>query len=61
MEKLKNSSDLLKMPIKIYFDGEPGEDVGGLRREFFSLLLKELFTEDNGMFTYNEDVQLYWI
>lgn len=35
--------------------------MGGVRREFFSLLLKELFTEDFGMFRHNEDVQLYWI
>ena len=30
--------------------------MGGVRREFFSLLLKELFTEDFGMFRHNEDV-----
>ena len=53
--------DNLKMPIKVLFEGEPGQDEGGLRREFFSLLLKELFTEDFGMFRHNEDVQLYWV
>lgn len=35
--------------------------MGGVRREYFSLLLKELFTEAFGMFRYNEDVRLYWI
>lgn len=68
MLKLKQTSnedgrhrDILKQPIKVLFEGEPGQDVGGLRREFFSLLLKELFTEDFGMLKHNEDVQLYWI
>lgn len=35
--------------------------MGGVRREYFSLLLKEIFTEDFGMFRHNEDVQLYWV
>ena len=35
--------------------------MGGVRREYFSLLLKELFTEKFGMFRYNEDERLYWI
>ena len=35
--------------------------MGGVRREYFILLLKELFTEAFGMFRYNEDVRLYWI
>lgn len=65
MLKLKQTKsdggDALKLPIKVLFEGEPGQDEGGLRREFFSLLLKEIFTEDFGMFRHNEDVQQYWI
>ena len=53
--------DAFKLPINVQFEGEPGQDMGGVRREFFSLLLKELFTENFGMFRHNEDVQLYWI
>ena len=29
--------------IKVYFVGEPGEDIGGPRREFFRLLLEQMF------------------
>ena len=65
MMKLKElqagNGDVFKLPISVEFEGEPGQDMGGVRREFFSLLLKELFTEDFGMFRHNEDVQLYWI
>ena len=65
MMKLKamqaKQADCFKLPINVRFEGEPGQDMGGVRREFFSLLLKELFTEQFGMFRYNEDVRLYWI
>lgn len=40
----RGAGDALKMPIKVLFKGEPGQDEGGLRREFFSLMLKELFS-----------------
>jgi hypothetical protein len=45
----------------VSFYEELGHDMGGVRREFFSLLTKEIFTEDFGMFRYNEDVRLYWV
>ena len=62
MMKLKSMkmgmADAFKLPINVRFAGELGVDMGGVRREFFSLLLKELFTEEYGMFRHNEDVQL---
>ena len=65
MMKLKQMTadrvDAFKLPLNVQFEGEPGQDMGGVKREFFSLLLKELFTENFGMFRHNEDVQLYWI
>jgi len=54
-------ADAWKLPLNVRFEGEPGQDMGGVRREYFSLLLKELFTEAFGMFRYNEDVRLYWV
>ena len=65
MLKLKESKtgveDVFKLPINVRFAGEPGQDMGGVRREYFALLLKEIFTEEFGMFRHNEDVQLYWV
>jgi ubiquitin-protein ligase E3 A len=52
--------DPLKMPISIRFEGEPGIDQGGVRKEYFSLVIKELLSPNYGMFKYNEDVQLYY-
>ena len=40
--------------------GEPGVDEGGVRKEFFQILVKKLFDPSYGMFTYNEKQRLYW-
>lgn len=52
--------DPLKKPLKITFEKEPGIDVGGVRKEYFSLIMRELFNPAYAMFKYNEDTQLYW-
>jgi hypothetical protein len=41
--QLKNPEIDLKKPLKIGFKNEPGIDEGGVQREFFSLLVNELF------------------
>ncbi|KAL8431957.1 hypothetical protein Efla_002794 [Eimeria flavescens] len=51
--------DLLR-PLKVIFDGEEGVDEGGLRREFFSLLTRELFSPSRGLFSYNSGVRTLW-
>lgn len=55
---LVNSLDRLKLPLKLWFKGEPGIDVGGLTREYFGLITKELFKPSgvSKMFKHNEDV-----
>lgn len=47
--------DPLKKPLKITFEKEPGIDVGGVRKEYFSLIMRELFNPAYAMFKYNED------
>ena len=58
--KLIEDQDPLKLPITIRFAGEPGQDEGGVRKEYFQLVVKELLSPDYGMFKYNEDVRLYY-
>lgn len=55
---LKNPDIDLKKPLKILFKNEPGVDEGGVQREFFELIIQELFDEQRGLFTNNKDV--YW-
>ena len=54
--KLIEGQDPLKLPISIRFAGEPGVDEGGVRKEYFQLVVKELLSPNYGMFKYNEDV-----
>ncbi|KAG2227662.1 hypothetical protein INT45_004704 [Circinella minor] len=50
----------LKKSLRIEFVGEEGVDAGGLRKEWFLLLVRSLFDPQYGMFTYDEDANLCW-
>lgn len=51
----------LKKPLKIKFLGEEAEDAGGLRKEFFILLLREILDPKYGMFkTYEESNEVWF-
>lgn len=39
---------------------EEGVDEGGLQKEFFQLIIAELFSADYGMFVYNEKTRFHW-
>ena len=47
-------------PLKVKFLGEEGEDEGGVRKEFFMLIIRKLFNANYGMFVYNEKSRLFW-
>uniref|UniRef100_A0A8C6TE17 Ubiquitin-protein ligase E3A n=1 Tax=Neogobius melanostomus TaxID=47308 RepID=A0A8C6TE17_9GOBI len=57
---MENPSDLKKQLV-VEFVGEQGVDEGGISKEFFLLFLEEIFNPDIGMFTYDEDTNLFWI
>lgn len=40
--------------------GEEGVDEGGVQKEFFQLLVRELFNPDYGMFTYDQRIHYHW-
>jgi len=50
----------LKKPLKIVFDGEEGVDEGGVQKEFFQLLVEELYNEDFGMFERIDESRNFW-
>lgn len=50
----------LKKSLRIEFIGEDGVDAGGLRKEWFLLLVRSLLDPQYGMFTYDEDSNLCW-
>lgn len=52
--------DDLKKPLKVQFVGEEGIDEGGVQKEFFQLIMSKIFDVDYGMFTYDDDLRVYW-
>ena len=51
--------DLFK-PLRVQFIGEEGIDVGGVKKEFFQLLIHELLSPDYGMLAYQAESKTYW-
>ena len=60
LKHINNSSLNLKKPLKVAFAGEPGIDEGGVRKEFFQLLIRHLFDPNFGMFHHNPEMGLFW-
>lgn len=46
--------------LQVIFDGEEAVDAGGVTKEFFLLLLKELMDPVYGMFTHYSESNLLW-
>uniref|UniRef100_A0A8C5GCW2 Ubiquitin-protein ligase E3A n=1 Tax=Gouania willdenowi TaxID=441366 RepID=A0A8C5GCW2_GOUWI len=59
MISMENPSDLKKQ-LFVEFEGEQGVDEGGVSKEFFQLVLEEIFNPDIGMFTYDDESKLFW-
>jgi E3 ubiquitin-protein ligase HECTD2 len=50
-----SGSEDIQKRLRIVFAGEEGVDHGGLRKEWFLLLVREFFNADHGLFIYDED------
>lgn len=59
MIAMENPADLKKQ-LYVEFEGEQGVDEGGVSKEFFQLVVEEIFNPDIGMFTYDERTRLFW-
>ncbi|XP_058170739.1 ubiquitin-protein ligase E3A [Anopheles ziemanni] len=56
---MSNPKDLKKQLV-VEFTGEQGIDEGGVSKEFFQLIIEEIFNPDYGMFVTNEDTNMMW-
>ena len=54
------NADDLKKPMRVQFSGEDGEDAGGVKKEFFLLLLKDLLNPKYGMFKEYTETRTIW-
>lgn len=51
--KIARKQDDLKKKLKVTFVGEPGLDMGGLTKEWFLLLIRQIFDPDYGKMILN--------
>lgn len=51
--------DLFK-PLRVHFIGEEGIDAGGVKKEFFQLLVTEMLSQDYGMLLFQSESNTYW-
>lgn len=56
-EAVGSGGNDLKKGLRIDFLGEEGIDAGGLRKEWFLLLVREIFDPFHGLFVYDDDSQ----
>ena len=60
LNAVSNPEINLQKPLKVKFVNEQGVDEGGVKKEFFLLLVRQLFDANYGMFNYNEKTRLFW-
>ncbi|KAH1021653.1 hypothetical protein HUJ04_011149 [Dendroctonus ponderosae] len=56
---MENPNDLKKQLV-VEFEGEQGIDEGGVSKEFFQLVIEEIFNPDYAMFTMQNESQTVW-
>lgn len=59
MIAMGNPKDLKKQLV-VEFIGEQGIDEGGVSKEFFQLVVEQIFNPDYGMFVYQDDTKTVW-
>ena len=60
LNEISKNRDNLQNELKVKFVGEQGVDQGGVRKEFFILVIRQIFDPNYGMFKYNPKTRLYW-
>ena len=50
----------LKKQLKVNFKGEFGQDEGGVQKEFFQILVRDLFNPEFTMFNYDQESKCVW-
>jgi len=49
-----------KKQLKVKFIGEEGIDEGGVKKEYFLLLVRQIFNREYGMFTFWDKTRFFW-
>ena len=57
----KYEKEDFKKELKVKFEEEEGIDEGGVQKEFFQLIIRDLFDPQYGMFKIIEETRHYWL
>eukprot|EP00286_Rhodomonas_abbreviata_P003077 CAMPEP_0181344412 /NCGR_PEP_ID=MMETSP1101-20121128/32159_1 /TAXON_ID=46948 /ORGANISM="Rhodomonas abbreviata, Strain Caron Lab Isolate" /LENGTH=631 /DNA_ID=CAMNT_0023456213 /DNA_START=77 /DNA_END=1970 /DNA_ORIENTATION=+ len=57
---LQHQHEDLKKPLKVIFKGEEGIDEGGVQKEFFQLIVRQMFDLNYGMYVYDDEARTFW-
>ncbi|CUI15333.1 Hypothetical protein, putative [Bodo saltans] len=60
VRELRMKQQMLRRPLRIHFVGEEGVDEGGLKKEFFQMLVRELLHPNYNMFMNPESSPALW-
>ena len=60
LNELEKNRQNLQNELKVKFVGEQGVDQGGVRKEFFILVIRQIFDPNYGMFSYNNKTRFFW-
>ena len=61
LNQVSSKGSKLRKPLKVKFQGEQGVDEGGVRKEFFALLIEELFNPNYAMFIVKNVTKLLYL
>ena len=62
LQQLQRMSEMdLRKPLKVKFVGEEGVDEGGVQKEYFQVITRELIDPKYGMFKQNKKTRTFWL
>ena len=54
-EAVGSGQEEVKKGLRVHFTGEEGVDAGGLRKEWFLMLVRDIFDPNHGLFVYDDE------
>eukprot|EP01064_Diplonema_japonicum_P013497 TRINITY_DN21068_c0_g1_i1.p1 TRINITY_DN21068_c0_g1~~TRINITY_DN21068_c0_g1_i1.p1 ORF type:complete len:781 (+),score=173.42 TRINITY_DN21068_c0_g1_i1:35-2377(+) len=60
LRELNRNKDKMRRPLRVQFANEEGIDEGGVKKEFFQMVVRQLVDPSYGMFIENTETNVHW-
>ncbi|MDP2434831.1 MAG: HECT domain-containing protein, partial [archaeon] len=60
LQQLQSRRHELKKQLRVHFNGEEAVDAGGVTKEFFQLIVRDIFHPKYGMFLHLDEPNVFW-